>query len=427
MAPGEMVMTADVPARYRVLDEATLPDVLLAMAEVRERLGGNVGQWRVREVSDGNMNTVFMVEGPKGAVVAKQALPYIRVIGESWPFPISRIEFEHAALVEQGRHCPGRVPEVHTFDGELALLVMEALRPHVILRKGFVAGTRYPKLADHIGAFLARTLFLTSDLSLTTPAKKALMARFAGNAELCATTEDVIFTGPYFEAPLNRWNRPHLDALAAEMRADTELKLAATEMKLVFRTATEALLHGDLHTGSIMLTGADTRVIDPEWAFHGPMGFDVGAVLGNLLLAYCSQRGHALGGEERSAYAAWVLETFCAVWERFAAAFLELWRADGDELLPAALFGDPGDADRFRMRRLEMIFEDSLGFAACKMIRRILGISHVLDLEAIPDAALRAECETHALRLARELLVNRRRYRNVKDVVAAARDAASAA
>jgi 5-methylthioribose kinase len=72
MARGEVVVTADVPARYRVLDEATLPDVLLTMAEVRERLGGDVGQWRVREVSDGNMNTVFMVEGPDGAVVAKR-------------------------------------------------------------------------------------------------------------------------------------------------------------------------------------------------------------------------------------------------------------------------------------------------------------------------------------------------------------------
>jgi 5-methylthioribose kinase len=427
MPRGEAVQTADLPVRYRVLDEATLPDVLLALAEARKRLGGSAGQWRVREVSDGNMNTVFMVDGPEGAVVAKQALPYIRVIGESWPFPISRIAFEHAALVEQGRLCPGRVPEVYAFEPELALVVMEALRPHIILRKGFVAGTRYPKLAEHIGTFLAQTLFRTSDLALTTPAKKALMARFAGNAELCATTEDVIFTGPYWEAPLNRWNRPHLDALASEMRADTELKLAATEMKLVFRTATEALLHGDLHTGSIMVTETDTRVIDPEWAFHGPMGFDVGAVLGNLLLAYCSQHGHAQGGNERAAYAAWILETFCGVWERFAASFLELWRTDGDELLPAALFGAPGDADRFRMRRLEGILEDSLGFAACKMIRRILGISHVEDLEAIFDPALRARCEAHALRLARELLVNRQHYRNVRDVVAAVRDAAAVA
>ena len=40
----------------------------------------------------------------------------------------------------------------------------------------------------------------------------------------------------------------------------------------------EALIHGDLHTGSIMVTESETRVIDPEFAFYGPMGFDVGAV-----------------------------------------------------------------------------------------------------------------------------------------------------
>jgi hypothetical protein len=77
------------------------------------------------------------------------------------------------------------VPEVHAYDPELALVVMEALRPHIILRKGLIAGTRYPRLAEHMGTFLARTLFLTSDLALTTQAKKALMARFAGNAS-CA-------------------------------------------------------------------------------------------------------------------------------------------------------------------------------------------------------------------------------------------------
>lgn len=424
---GEVVNSQDLPAGYRVLDETTLAQALTGLAPVRERLGGGAQAWRVREVSDGNMNTVFMVDGPEGAIVAKQALPYIRVIGESWPFPLNRIVYEHAALVEEGRLCPERVPEVYAFEPEQALLVMEALRPHIILRKGFVAGTRYPKLAEHIGTFLAETLFWTSDLALTTPAKKALMARFAGNAELCATTEDVIFAGPYWQAPLNRWTRPHLDALAAEMRADTELKLAATEMKLVFRTATEALLHGDLHTGSIMATETDTRVIDPEWTFHGPMGFDVGAVLGNLLLAYCSQPGHAGGGDGRSAYAAWILDTFCEVWERFASDFLALWRAQGEEILPATLFARPEDADRLRARRLETIFEDSLGFAGCKMIRRILGISHVEDLEAIQDPALRARCEAHALRLARELLVNRRRYRTAHDAAAAARDTAIAA
>ncbi len=52
------------------------------------------------------------------------------------------------------------------------------------------------------------------------------------------------------------------------------------------RNHSEALLHGDLHIGSIMANEEETCVIDPEFALFGPIGFDVGAYIGNLFLAY---------------------------------------------------------------------------------------------------------------------------------------------
>ena len=39
-----------------------------------------------------------------------------------------------------------------------------------------------------------------------------------------------------------------------------------------------------------------TYVIDPEFAFYGPMAFDVGKILANLLLAFFACDGHASGG-----------------------------------------------------------------------------------------------------------------------------------
>ena len=41
-----------------------------------------------KEVGDGNLNLVFFVENandPTNSIVVKQALPYLRVMGESWP------------------------------------------------------------------------------------------------------------------------------------------------------------------------------------------------------------------------------------------------------------------------------------------------------------------------------------------------------
>ncbi|MDA3948526.1 MAG: hypothetical protein PF508_04785 [Spirochaeta sp.] len=45
-------------------------------------------------------------------------------------------------------------------------ILMEDLSDHVVLRKGLIAGTVYPKLAVHMGQFLARSLFFTSDVGM---------------------------------------------------------------------------------------------------------------------------------------------------------------------------------------------------------------------------------------------------------------------
>jgi hypothetical protein len=48
-----------------------------------------------------------------------------------------------------------------------------------------------------------------------------------------------------------------------------------------------------------MVARESTQVIDPEFAFYGPMGFDIGAFLGNLILAFFSQDGHADQANDR--------------------------------------------------------------------------------------------------------------------------------
>lgn len=40
---------------------------------------------QAREVGDGNLNFVYIVEGPEGGLVVKQALPFLRLVGDDWP------------------------------------------------------------------------------------------------------------------------------------------------------------------------------------------------------------------------------------------------------------------------------------------------------------------------------------------------------
>jgi len=412
------------PRGYRTLTVATVAEYLAAHAPLAARLGGRGDAWQTREVGDGNLNLIFVVEGPKGSLVVKQALPYVRMVGRSWPLPLSRSHFEHLALVEQAHWALAFVPALYHADSAMALIVMEYLAPHIVLRKGLVAGECFPLAAQHLGTFLAHTLFHTSDLYLTAAAKKQRIGAFLANTALCKISEDLIFDEPYFAAPLNRHSRPQLDGLANSVRSDTALKLAVQELKSCFLCHAEALLHGDLHTGSVMVTREDTRVIDPEFAFYGPMGFDVGAIIGNFLLAYVSQRGHERVRSERDDNRAYLLEQIVDVWTTFARVFAGLWReyAQGDLYSPRILTGSPDLLEQAIAIRLQSIWDRSVGFAGCKMIRRILGLAHVEDFESIADCDLRANCEHSAARLARDMLVNRHTYFNVEALIRSARE-----
>ncbi len=412
-------------ATYAPVDGSGLAGALAEIPVVRERLGGEPSDWRIREVGDGNLNLVFIVEGPAAGVVVKQALPYVRLVGESWPLPLERSWFEYNALTEEARYAGRLTPEVFHFDRAQAMIVMEYLHPHVIMRKGLIRGIEYPRFADDIAEFLAATLFSTSVLAGTAAEHKARAELFASNAALCKITEDLVFTDPYREAPLNRWTRPYLDAQKRAFERDSALKVAAQARKYQFMTSAQALSHGDLHTGSIMVTREDTRIIDPEFAFIGPIGFDVGAVVGNLLLAFFAQEGHEAAAHARDAYRDWILMQAEKVWSGFHRRFLEFWRAaPSGDAYPASLFPSDDDRaamDKERARFMRVLLEDSLAFAGAKMIRRILGLAHVEDLEAIADPERRALCEIKALKLARELLVCPAGFSGLADVVSAAR------
>ena len=62
-------------AAFEALNVETLPKRLAGNAALCERLGPDAASWKVREVGDGNLNLVFIVEGPQGTAIVKQALP----------------------------------------------------------------------------------------------------------------------------------------------------------------------------------------------------------------------------------------------------------------------------------------------------------------------------------------------------------------
>jgi 5-methylthioribose kinase len=407
---------------FEALTVETLPVRLGQETVLKERIGDDSSTWSVNEVGDGNLNLVFIVRGKAGAVIVKQALPYVRLVGESWPLPLKRSLFEYNALIRQEKRDPGMTPEIFHFDEAQAIIVMEFLSPHIILRQALIRGQELPRIGRDLGQFAARTLFRGSDLSMAARDRKADLALFADNVELCDITENLVFSDPYFDAAMNH-HTPGLEALVAELRSDRDLKVEAQKLKHIFTTRAETLLHGDLHTGSVMVTPDDTRVIDPEFAFYGPMAFDVGMMLANFWMSYFSQSGHEENGS-RENMRLYLLRTIDEIWATFSEEFSKLWREERTGILyQASLFEDRGDqlaSEQALHGFLNDIWVDMLGFAGVEIHRRILGLAHNADFEQIAEETLRANCEAKALKFGRHIAVNRSRIHALADLSALA-------
>ncbi|WP_261304720.1 S-methyl-5-thioribose kinase [Paenibacillus andongensis] len=368
------------------------------------------------EIGDGNLNLVFRItdKSSEKSIIIKQALPYARVVGESWPLTLERARIESQALIVQQSICPGFVPIVYHYDSTMALTVMEDLSSHMNLRKGLVARERYPHFACQIGTFLARTLYLTSDFALPSQMKKEKVVQFS-NPEMCKISENLIFTDPYFASETKPFN-PLIADKVVEIEENNQLKLEVAKLKEGFLTHAQALIHGDLHTGSIMVTKDETKVIDPEFAFYGPMGFDIGAVIGNLLLSFASHEGHTTDSQERMDYQAYLLTMIEQIWTYFEKEFRILWKNESKERMAVI----PGYVDHYLLQ----ILEDTAGYAGCKMIRRIIGLAHVWDMESIDDPSLRAKSEKLALSIGLELVLERRKVQRINDITSRVRQIA---
>lgn len=365
-----------------------------------------------QEIGDGNLNLVFKIFDAQGIsrVIVKQALPYVRCVGESWPLTLDRARLEAQTLVEHYRHSPEHTVKIHHFDPELAVMVMEDLSDHRIWRGELIQGGYYPQAAQQLGHYLAQTLFHTSDFYLHPHEKKAQVAQFI-NPEMCEITEDLFFNDPYQVHERNNYPQ-ELEADVAALRDDAPLKLAVASLKHRFFSQAEALLHGDIHSGSIFVAEGSLKAIDAEFGYFGPVGFDVGTAIGNLLLNYCGLPGQ-LGIRDAAAAREQRLADIQELWNTFAERFQSLATEKSRDVALAW----PGYASEF----LKKVWKDAVGFCGTELIRRSVGLSHVADIETIKDDTMRHECLRHAITLGRALIVLADRIESVDELIARVR------
>jgi 5-methylthioribose kinase len=403
---------------YKQLNISSLIDYLLSI-DFQRKWEFSGSDPEITEIGDGNWNFVYRIKDQKArkSLILKQAVPYVRCAGESWPFTTDRLLFEVRAMREQRRHVPHLVPEIFYVDEEMRLMLVEDIGAHPVLRGSMLQGRIPKRLANDLSDFLAQVSFHTSDWGQNPEEKKKSIARFM-NPAMCSITEDLIFTAPFeYRADPGYDISDHAELLAS-LRHDAGVKMAALAIKERFMNCPQALLHGDLHTGSVIASEARTFVFDPEFAFYGPIGFDVGLLLGNIWMNSISQAFWSVSQErvpkDSIAAACGLAEN---VWNGFQGKFDALWLAEGSTAYWNFEEGE-GAFAAYRKDWLRTVLNDSFAVAGCEMIRRTVGLAKNSDIAGITDKKIRKDLESIVVEVGRWLLINAPAIARVEDVSA---------
>ena len=360
------------------------------------------------EIGDGNINYVFKVTSKRDgrSVIVKQADRLLRSSGR--PLDIYRNKIEAAILQLEGELAPGYVPAVYNYDEVMAATSMEDVSAYFNLRKELAADRVYPHLSGNISTFMVDTLLPTTDLVLDAEEKKKRV-KFYTNPELCRITEDLVLTEPYYNYKNRNIITPGNEDFVREfLYEDAQLHTEVAKLRLNFMNNAQALLHGDLHSGSIFANEAGLKVLDPEFAFYGPMGYDIGNVIGNLFFSWAN-KAFTRPGDPAAEAAIEALEKLIA--ETYDMTIDKLEKKY-DELVCFPLYKTAA----FKAFWLDSVMADSLGYAGTEIVRRTVGDSKVMEVSSVTELSQRIPMERALVKLGVALIKRREALRSGSEV-----------
>ena len=369
---------------------------------------------QAREIGDGNLNYVFRVwDAMDHSVIVKHAGEALR-ISAAMRVSLDRNRIESEILQLQHQLAPGLVPRIFMYDTTMSACIMEDLSDHELMRYALMKHKVFPRFSEDITTYMVNTLLLTTDIVMEHKAKKALVKSFI-NPELCEITEDLVLTEPYND--LNKRNivfAPNREFVQEELYNDKKLHLEIAKIKFGFMNNAQALLHGDLHTGSIFVKEDSTRIFDPEFAFYGPIGYDVGNVIANLIFAW--DNGYAAGQKD---FCDWILKTIPEVVDLFKKKFLIAFDRHVTDHM--------AKTEGFREGYLDAVLEDTAAYTGTELVRRTVGMAQVKDVTTIADPQKRAYAERVNVLCAKDCIMHRDRFLRGSDYTDALSRAAQAA
>ncbi|XP_045213350.2 methylthioribose kinase-like [Mercenaria mercenaria] len=331
----------------------------------------------VEEIGDGNLNVVLRVYTHDGhSIIVKHSVPYIKCLGEGYPLGVERIDAEYKALVKFHQLSPGCVPQPYAFNKQHNAVFMEDLEGYQILRESLMNGQFDMKVAENLGHSLAIVHRETHIGKIGEEAIEKLYQHL-DNSAMVNLTAEYVFTRPFSRADETNKCSPEVSKQLKLVYGDEQVLSTASEMRQIFTEKRECLIHGDLHAGSVMVKGTDTRMFDIEFCTVGPAAFDLGVVVANFIFNYHRHMSIEEDNDSHRVFAHKMVDA-CKL---FVNTYLEhMTERSGD-----------------REDYVNNLLSETAGFAGCEIIRRSIGAAHYPYLEGLPLAEV--DCLGAGIRL----------------------------
>ena len=386
---------------------------LMTHEDIKEYVSDKLGlfdkesELEIKEVGDGNINYVFIVKetNTNKSVVVKQADVLLRSSGR--PLDINRNKIEADILKIQYDLVPEFIPEIFYYDETMAALTMEDISAYKNLRYELEEKRTFPKFADEISTFLVETLLSTTDLVWNRQDKKTQVKNFV-NIDMCDISEDLVFTEPYNDyKKQNIIIEENMSFVEELIYNNSKLIGEVAKLRNNYMNNAQSLIHGDLHSGSIFVNQDGMKVIDPEFAFYGPMGYDIGNVIGNLFFPLAKNEYY----EQDKLFSQWLNETIVAIYNQVKEKLEQGFK----EKVTLDIYQNPLFVENY----ISEVMADTLGYAGTEIIRRTIGDSKVKEISTAPLGEKRVAMERSLLQLGESLITKRYELTTGEEVIEA--------
>ncbi|MGI5063286.1 S-methyl-5-thioribose kinase [Treponema denticola] len=358
------------------------------------------------EIGDGNINYVYRIfdKNTKKSLILKQADVQTRVRPDGYLNPDRSIR--EAEVLKLYNECaPGFSPKIIYADPVMAAIIMEDIGSYSNLRMELMAGKIFYGIEKLIARFIVDTSLPSTDLVLAYQKKFQAAAKFY-NPDLCKITEDLVFTHPYKDLRQRNILLPeNADWLKKKFYEDSNLIARVAVLKEKFNNYTQGLIHGDLHSGSIFVKNENEetkiKIIDPEFAFYGPIAYDLGNVLAHFIFAQGYAKYSPLFVDEekqRTDFLSWlenVKNNLFKFFHVFAKDFLV--KNIKDPVYQNEIFID---------NYIEKIKIDAVSFCGTELNRRIIGSAKTAEITSIKKIENRIALERDLAELGCAMILN---------------------